>query len=126
MRVAEQDGVPYRLEVVGGPWDGVGGFSWFDDGEHPPPAEIFVGVCPGDGSCASPGCRPGKRHPAFWTDEEAEDTPRSTVKYEKQDEYVKRVEYASRDVFEGVAVYVRGGLDVLAVGAGAVSVEVPA
>lgn len=118
------DGVIYRLEIVGGPYDGVPGFDWFDDGEHPAPDQIFIGACPGDGSCGSEHCGRKRRHPAFWTD--VEDVPVKTVRYEKQDDYVRRVELAHEDVFEGVAVYVMGGLDVLAVRSGAVSVEVPA
>lgn len=71
----------YRLEVVGGPFDGVQGFFWNDDGEHPPPGHIFVGVC--DGQRCSFECRGQRKHVSFWVEDEPR--PVATMRYDKTD-----------------------------------------
>lgn len=75
----------YRVEVVGGKYDGISGLYWsspVDDAETRPPMRIAVGTCPGDGSCAGGSthwcAQAGKLtgggvrapHPSYWTSEE--------------------------------------------------------
>lgn len=95
----------FKLEVVGGPYDGLGGLYWSDNtGELVPPDAIFIGQCPGDGTCY--GSRThciaeggGRAHPAYWTPVEGEGArPPDTVRYDRRD-----VDEARR-----VAVYARG------------------
>lgn len=95
----------YGFQVVGGPYDGAPGLEWIDDGDHAPPAAIFVGRCRGDGTCGMRICRRGKRHVAYWTGEE--DRPTGCRRYEKQEEFVRRLEH---DELRGTVVYAIGGL----------------
>lgn len=94
----------YGFQVVGGPYDGTPGLEWIDDGDHAPPPAIFVGRCRGDGSCGMRICRKGKPHVAYWTPEE--DRPTGCRRYEKQEEFVRRLD----DELRGTVVYAIGGL----------------
>lgn len=98
--------VEYDFDVVGGPYDGAPALAWRDDGKHPPPDVIFVGVCE-RGECGSSKCR-GKRkaHVSYWTPDE-DTMPRDAVRYRKQNEFVKRDDEGE---LHGHAVYAIGGL----------------
>lgn len=99
--------IEFEFDVVGGPFDGAEGLHWRDDGKHPPPERIFLGVCRGTKLCGMRACRQGVEHVAFWTPDE-ETRPPGAVAYRKQDEYVVRVE--TTDELHGHAVYAIGGL----------------
>lgn len=106
--------IVYRMEVVGGPYDGCGGMRWVDDGEHPVPELILLGVCRGNGQCRageSAACaRNGKRHPYYWLPEEPERPPRTTP-YELSESYLLPEEPQGRvQQYPGRAIYVIGGL----------------
>lgn len=78
--------IVYRMEIVGGPFDGVAGMAWHDDGQAPVPEVILLGMCPGDRSCGSQSresCAATRRrkHPAYWTPEE-KTKPVKTTPYE--------------------------------------------
>lgn len=107
------DLIDYRMQIVGGPFDGLGGLRWRDDGGHPPPARVLLGVCPGDGSCnsfAALNCaEKRKRHPYFWLPEEAARPPRTTL-YELQDSFIEPEEMSGLRTVPGRAVYAIGGL----------------
>lgn len=106
--------IVYRMEVVGGPFDGCGGMRWHDDGTHPPPEIILMGLCPGDGSCVPRGTerctRVGKKHPYYWLPEETTQPPK-TVEYELSENFIDREEPMKRsDDYPGRAIYTIGGL----------------
>lgn len=98
----------FRLNIVGGPFDGARGLAWIDDGEHPPPDRIFLGVCGQGRDCGLSVCAPGLRHVAYWTADE--DRPSGCISYRKENEYVERNDEEPQDRFHGHAVYVIGGL----------------
>lgn len=95
----------YEFQLVGGSFDGAPGLKWIDDGDHEPPVAIFVGRCVGDRSCGMSACRRGKRHVAFWTEEE--DRPTSCRRYVKQEEFVRRDDAGE---LRGTVIYAIGGL----------------
>lgn len=107
------DLIDYRMEIVGGPYDGTPGMRWRDDGEHPPPEIVLLGICRGDGACNSFAARDcaqqKKKHPYFWLPDEPNRPPRVTV-YELQDNFIEPQETASIKIVPGRAVYVIGGL----------------
>lgn len=107
------DLIDYRMEIVGGPFDGAAGMRWRDDGGHAPPQVVLLGLCRGDGSCASfaeDECRRRKReHPYFWLPVE-ETRPAKTVTYELQDSFIEPQEATSMRIVPGRAIYVIGGL----------------
>lgn len=111
MHIVDGEMVLYRLELVGGPYDGAPGFKWRDDGEHPPPERIYVGRCPGRGLCGDVTCGRGEQHPAYWI--ELEDVPVRTIAYEKQAESVIRREHDEGFRLDGEATYAMGGLNLL-------------
>lgn len=105
--------IVYRMEIVGGPFDGCGeGMKWLDDGRNPPPELILLGVCPGNGSCSasrSEDCAShGKKHPYYWLPDE-EKRPAKTTPYELEDSFLLERE---EGFFEhpGRARYVIAGL----------------
>jgi hypothetical protein len=108
--------IVYRIEIVGGPFDGVQGMAWHDDGEHPAPELILLGICPGDRSCGSRGhttCAQvrGRKHPYYWQPEELS-RPAKVVAYELSDSYVlERGEKTPAHETPGRAIYVIGGLN---------------
>lgn len=105
--------IEYRMEIVGGPFDGTRGMRWYDDGEHPVPEAILVGVCPGDGLCAAreESCRrQGKAHVYFWLTSEQKH-PVKVRKYELSDSFLDPEEESPRaQHYIGRAIYVIGGL----------------
>lgn len=107
------DLIDYRMEIVGGAFDGVAGMRWRDDGANPPPKVVLLGLCPGDGSCASAEdekCRRLKRkHPYFWLPDEGT-RPAKTITYELQDSFIEPHEMRSLRIVPGRAIYVIGGL----------------
>lgn len=107
------DLIDYRMEIVGGPFDGAQGLRWRDDGEHPPPGRVLLGVCPGNGSCnsfASIDCAEKRRpHTYFWLVDEREHPTRVTL-YELQDSFIEPEEMENLRVVPGRAIYAIGGL----------------
>jgi hypothetical protein len=107
--------IDYLMEIVGGPFDGVGGMRWHDDGEHPPPDLILVGVCRGDGSCnsalSSECAAKGQKHPYFWLPGEPTMPPKVVV-YELSENFIEPDDGAMKRTpwRIGRAVYVIGGL----------------
>lgn len=104
--------IEYTFEVVGGPFDGVDlpAPAWADDGKHPCPALIFLGMCR-QGACGSGRCR-GRRitHVGYWLAEEPQ-RPADAHPYRLQREYVVRGEDdAGEETLKGRAVYAVGGL----------------
>lgn len=97
--------IVYEFVIVGGGFDGAPALAWLDDGKHPPPAKIFVGVCgPGMG-CGTTKCRRAAAHISYWTPEE-EGRPQGAQGYSKQEEFVE----SGGDELAGRAVYAIGGL----------------
>lgn len=97
----------YSLRIVGGPFDGVPGMAWVDDGRHPLPDGLLVGVCPVGVHCGTSLCRPREEHVSYWLPDEEGQPPRLTY-YEKQpDEHVRRGDAGE---LRGVATYAIGGL----------------
>lgn len=105
--------IEYRMEIVGGPFDGTAGMRWRDDGDHPPPELILLGVCPGDGSCNSGARRmcaqKRKRHPYFWLPDEGS-MPTKVVVYELSESFVEPHADEPMALYPGRAIYVIGGL----------------
>ena len=103
--------VMYDLQLVGGQYDAQKGLQWRDDGVHPVPEVILVGICPGDGMCfaderecmAKAG---GAQHPAYWLPDE-EWMPELTTRYEKERDHVYRDVHGA---YAGVATFVIRGL----------------
>lgn len=105
--------VVYRMEIVGGPFDGVGAMRWHDDGQHSPPEMIFVGVCAGNGQCNTPAvancAARGKHHPYYWTPDE-DSRPPKTTQYDLSECFIDPETLAPPAV-TGRAIYVIGALD---------------
>jgi hypothetical protein len=99
----------YHLEIVGGPFDGIAGMRWMDDGKHPPPELIYVGICVKGVNCGSQQCSKRVAHPSYWEPHE-ESRPPDGHPYEKQNEFVERAETSDGDELVGRAVYAVGGL----------------
>jgi hypothetical protein len=99
-------GIIYRLDIVGGEFDGSPGLAWLDDGEHPLPDAIYVGVCGRGRDCGASACSPAKAHVSYWTAEEL-GRPPAVLSYAKQEEFVERE--ASGEL-RGRGVYAVGGL----------------
>lgn len=97
--------IVYEIKVVGGGYDGAPGLRWLDDGKHPPPAQILVGVCKKGEHCGASVCNTKVTHISFWTTDE-DDVPLATQRYEKQEEHVLRDD----ETLDGQAVYAIGGL----------------
>jgi hypothetical protein len=119
------DLIQYRMEIVGGPFDGAPGMSWRDDGAHPPPRVVLVGVCPGDGSCNSGSehcARTRKKHTYYWLPDEGT-APKRATKYELQDSFIEPERMTGLRAVPGRAVYVLGGL--LLPAGGDLEVELP-
>lgn len=95
----------YDFDIVGGPFDGAPGMMWADDGKHPPPGVIYVGVCGKGTDCGSSACRLGAVHVSFWTANE-DDRPTSCFAYGKESEHVER----TGEELRGRVVYAVGGL----------------
>jgi hypothetical protein len=98
--------ITYHFDIVGGGFDGAPHMAWQDDGKHPPPPVIFVGVCPEGTHCGTSKCRRGAPHVSYWTPGE-EGMPAGVERYRKQEEFVIRSE---DDELRGRAVYTIGGL----------------
>jgi hypothetical protein len=96
----------YDLDIVGGEFDGAPGLKWLDDGKHPLPELIFVGVCSAGMDCGSSACRLPATHVSYWLPVEA-DRPTTSQPYRKQEEFVVRGEDGE---LAGRAVYAMGGL----------------
>lgn len=96
----------FDFDIVGGPFDGAPGMKWLDDGEHPLPELIHVGICGKGAHCGSSACRRSARHVTYWTPDE-EERPLGCVGYAKENEFVQRGE---DDALTGRAVYAIGGL----------------
>lgn len=119
MREPEQRGavpglIVYRMEVVGGPFDGAAGMVWRDDGEHAPPELILLGVCPGDGSCNSGEERAcaskRKKHTYYWLPSEAT-RPTRVIPYELSESFIEPEAPQPRvRIYPARAIYVIGGL----------------
>lgn len=99
--------IEYVFEVVGGPFDGTPGLEWRDDGKHPPPDLIFVGVCGKGRHCGTSKCRRDAKHVSYWLPVE-EDRPPEAMPYPKQSEYVRT--HPETGEMLGRAVYAIGGL----------------
>lgn len=95
----------YEFDIVGGPFDGAPGMKWRDDGDHPCPELIYVGVCRKGEHCGGSACRRSARHVTYWTPDETR--PNGCTSYSKQHEHVVRGE---DDELSGRAVYAIGGL----------------
>lgn len=100
--------LPYDFVVVGGGFDGAPALVWVDDGKHPPPPVIFVGVCAKGMHCGTSKCRRNGAHVSYWLPEE-DGIPSHVERYRKQEEFVERDE-AEEDGLRGQAVYAIGGL----------------
>lgn len=100
--------IPYDIQVAGGGFDGAPGMMWVDDGKHPPPPVIFVGVCAKGMHCGTTKCRRATAHVSYWTPDE-DGMPTAVERYRKQEEFVKRDEQ-EEDGLRGRAVYAIGGL----------------
>lgn len=99
----------YKIEIIGGRYDGVPGLYWTADGSHPLPERILVGSCGKGVNCGLQGvCRKDRTHVSYWLPEE--DHPATAQAYEKQNEYVARNETSTGDALTGRAVYAIGGL----------------
>lgn len=102
------DTVQYRLEIVGGPYDGSHGLMWVhfadDDADPELPAVIVLGCCPGDRRCRLRACS-GDRHVAYWIPEH-EPVPMGVG----QVEYLLDENSVQADGPAGTARYVKGGL----------------
>lgn len=96
----------YDFQIVGGGFDGAPALAWRDDGKHPPPPAIFVGLCGKGVHCGTSKCRRGETHVSYWLPDEAE-RPHGTQEYRKQTEHVVR---DGDGGLEGRAVYAIGGL----------------
>lgn len=111
--------IAYRIELVGGPFDGAGvtgaepAMNWLDDGEHPLPEMILVGVCPGNGACDSTArerCeRTRRKHTYFWLPGEA-GRPARVSAYELSDSYRQGEVKAKASEYPGRAIYTISGL----------------
>lgn len=105
--------IEYRMEIVGGPFDGLRGMKWRDDGDHPLPEIILLGMCPGNGSCgASPAgaCeRKGAKHPYFWTATES-NRPSKVTPYELSEHFIEPHAEAGIRIAPARAIYTIGGL----------------
>jgi hypothetical protein len=108
--------IVYQMEVVGGPFDGCGGMRWHDDGEHPVPELILMGVCPGNGSCGSREedrcARLHKKHPYYWLPQE-DAQPTRTCEYELSESFIEPeapIQRRPSKVYAARAIYVIGGL----------------
>lgn len=99
--------IDFDFDIVGGAFDGAPGMFWVDDGQHPPPDLIFVGVCAKGSHCGTAACRRHAKHVSYWLPEEDTRPPRAQP-YEKQSEHVERSE--NEGELTGRAVYVVGGL----------------
>lgn len=97
----------YDFDIVGGEFDGAPGLAWLDDGKHPPPDLIFVGVCASGAHCGSAACRRAVAHVSWWERDE-EGRPTKAQPYSKQEEHVRRDEETG--ALSGRAVYAVGGL----------------
>lgn len=98
--------IEYDFDIVGGEFDGAPALAWIDDGKHPPPELIFVGVCDVGTHCGSRKCSRQVAHVSYWTPDEAR--PTGAQPYPKQSEFV-RTEVQSGEM-SGRAVYAIGGL----------------
>lgn len=100
--------IEYDFDIVGGEFDGAPMLrAWIDDGKHPVPDLIFVGVCGRGRDCGSSKCSTRVAHVSYWTPEEA-DRPVKAQPYPKQTEYVRTD--AESGEMAGRAVYAIGGL----------------
>lgn len=98
----------YGFVIVGGPYDGVEGMKWDDDGEHPTPTVILVGRCEKGDDCGAQSCTKKTAHVSFWLpDEKAR--PVKLVRYEKQRDEVVRGEKPPHEL-TGRTTYAIGGL----------------
>lgn len=98
--------IEYDLDIVGGAFDGAPHLKWLDDGRHPLPALILVGVCAKGMDCGTQACRRGAAHVSYWLPEE-EGQPVGAQPYRKQEEFVVR---DAADELSGRGVYAVGGL----------------
>jgi hypothetical protein len=99
--------ITYDFQIVGGGYDGAPQLAWQDDGKHPPPDAILVGVCAKGEHCGTSLCRRSGTHISYWTLDEA-GIPAGAQRYAKQAEYVG---HDQSDVeLRGRVVYVVGGL----------------
>jgi hypothetical protein len=99
--------IEYDFDIVGGPFDGAPALAWIDDGEHPTPERIFVGVCGVGRHCGTSKCRRGAAHISFWLPEEDDRPMKNVYPYRKQEEFVQRVRGGG---LSGRTVYAVGGL----------------
>lgn len=97
--------ITYDFVIVGGGFDGAPALAWRDDGKHPPPAKIFVGVCGEGMGCGTSKCRRGAAHISYWLPDE-DGRPRRAQCYSKQEEFIE----GGGDELSGRAVYAIGGL----------------
>lgn len=97
--------ITYDLQIVGGGFDGAPELKWRDDGKHPPPASILVGVCSKGMDCGTVACRRTGSHVSYWLLDEA-GCPAGAQSYSKQEEFVARDE----GELAGRVVYAVGGL----------------
>lgn len=96
----------YDFDIVGGAYDGAPALAWIDDGKHPCPPAIYVGVCGVGMDCGTSKCKPGASHISYWLPDEA-GRPTTAKPYRKQEEFVERDDAGE---LHGRAVYAVGGL----------------
>lgn len=112
--------ITYAIELVGGRWDAQRGLYWREgagpagETSGPPPRVIYVGECPGDGTCLGSlkRCRDlarrlgmeAARHPAYWLPEE--DAPPDVTRYVRRGD----PEVDAEDGAKGRVVYGKGGM----------------
>lgn len=100
--------ITYDFQIVGGGFDGAPQLAWQDDGRHPPPSVILVGVCGKGVHCGTTKCRRSAAHISYWTVDE-DSIPANAQRYSKQSEHVGRVD-GDEDGLRGCVVYAVGGL----------------
>lgn len=102
--------ITYDLQIVGGGFDGAPQLAWQDDGKHPPPGVILVGVCGKGVHCGTTKCRRSAAHISYWTVDE-DSIPTGVQRYSKQSEYVGQFDTGDPDGgLRGRVVYAIGGL----------------
>lgn len=113
----------FALAFVGGPYDGVDAFVWGDfDPPQLPPELLYLGVCPGDGTCYGSKVEclrlaDGRSHVSYWSPAEGEEArPPNCVPYRRHD--VSEEEPLS-------ATYVHGDFDALGEWRDAVELSTP-
>lgn len=100
--------IVYDFDVVGGSFDGAPALAWQDDGRHPPPDVILVGVCDVGMTCGTSKCRRKAAHISYWLPEE-DGVALGAQRYRKQEEFIQ-TRASEDDELRGRAVYVTGGL----------------